>query len=664
MNVPPVVTGTLRTALVATLVAALARPAAAAPQLLPRPEVLAATGPRLLVLVVPLDATAQGQAGLLEHAAETAVLSQGRFSLLRGADAFDGRAARARQDAAEKARQLEKDGAKKLDELDAVGAAQTLTEAVAAWRSSDLTQHFKDFVAAWALRGGAYATGDENVRARQDIERIIAVAPDTQLSNAFYPPDHLKYAESLRKQAQAAAGELTVRSEPPGARIWVDGAYRGVAPVTVKGLAAGRHFVTGLLAGRSMKLAEVGLDDELLTLEPAEGAVHWRRTLEKVAKDPAGPGRDIAARELAAATGAEQVLLLTAQKGAAADQLEVTGLRLEARDGHSAAYARKAVPLGSAEAIDALAAALLAKDAPRANGQPVVHHLGGGGVTPTRRLVGLSVLGGGVALAVVGVIFGGLALGKQEEYRQTIQVETLKAEAIASQGRAFAVVCDITLITGLVAAAGGAVIGFTTLGQSWFSPGGAPPPRADEDRGVRKDAAPDGAAAKRDESQAKDKEPDKKRTADEDKKAEEKRAREEDERRKKDEEEARAKKGKKDKKAEAEEKRRKDEEEKRAREEEERKRKEEDEARKKAEEDERKKEADKKNGPDKRKDDERRKEDERKREEESRRAAEEEAKKAEEAKKKKAEEEAKKKAEEDKRKKKGDPEDHDDLRNY
>ena len=675
--------------LVAFLVFGLARPAVSAPRLVPGFEVLAATGPKLLVLVAPLDGPARTQAGLLEHTAESAVKAQGRFALLRSADALDGRAARARQDAAEKARKLDKEGRQKLDDLDAVAGAATLGEALAAWRASDLTEHFKDFTTTWSARGGAYATGDENVRARQDIERILVVAPDAQFSNAYYPPDLLKYAEGLRKQAATASGELTVRSEPVGARIWVDGVYRGVAPATIKGLPNGRHFVTALLAGRSMWQSEVALGEEPIKLEPAEGAANWTRTLEKLGKDPDGPGRDTAAREVAAATGAEQVLLLVAKKSVNGNQLELTGIRIEAKDGHNLSYAKKVVPMDSAEAADAFLAALLEKDAPRKEGKPVTHFDGsGGGVHPTRRIVGLSIAGAGVLLAGTGALFGGLALGKQDEYRRTVQTDTVAATAIADQGRAFAVVCDITLITGLVAAAFGSVAGFTTIGQNWFQPkeGGEPPPPEPkkEEPAKKEEPKKDKEPAKKDE--LKKEEPKKEEPKKEEPKKEEPR-KEEPKKTKAQEAEERKKKEAEEKKAKEEEEKRKKEEEKKAKEDEKRKKEEEEkrkkEEEKKAKEDEKRRKEEEKKGGDKKKKEE--EEAKKKAEEEAalkkkaedeaaaRKAEEDKKKKEEEAKKKKAEEEAaaKKKAEEDAARKKKEEEakkkkdeDHDDLKNY
>jgi hypothetical protein len=45
-------------------------------------------------------------------------------------------------------------------------------------------------------------------------------------------------------------GQIAVRSTPPGARVTVDGEPRGVAPITILGLPAGRHLVEVAQNGR------------------------------------------------------------------------------------------------------------------------------------------------------------------------------------------------------------------------------------------------------------------------------------------------------------------------------------------------------------------------------------------------------------------------------
>jgi hypothetical protein len=44
-------------------------------------------------------------------------------------------------------------------------------------------------------------------------------------------------------KATAGTGDLQVRTDPPGARVVVDGQFRGMSPVTVQGLAPGNHVV-------------------------------------------------------------------------------------------------------------------------------------------------------------------------------------------------------------------------------------------------------------------------------------------------------------------------------------------------------------------------------------------------------------------------------------
>lgn len=52
------------------------------------------------------------------------------------------------------------------------------------------------------------------------------------------------------KSREGQVGQIAVRSTPPGARVTVDGEPRGVAPITILGLPAGRHLVEVAQNGR------------------------------------------------------------------------------------------------------------------------------------------------------------------------------------------------------------------------------------------------------------------------------------------------------------------------------------------------------------------------------------------------------------------------------
>lgn len=55
---------------------------------------------------------------------------------------------------------------------------------------------------------------------------------------------HVQLAAAITAPAPAGSGALQIATEPAGARVWVDGDARGVAPLTVSNLTAGDHAVT------------------------------------------------------------------------------------------------------------------------------------------------------------------------------------------------------------------------------------------------------------------------------------------------------------------------------------------------------------------------------------------------------------------------------------
>ena len=65
-------------------------------------------------------------------------------------------------------------------------------------------------------------------------------------------------------KAAPAVGQMEVRTDPPGARVSVDGQFRGMSPVTVTGLAPGSHMVT--------LENELGSVNENVTIEPGTTA--------------------------------------------------------------------------------------------------------------------------------------------------------------------------------------------------------------------------------------------------------------------------------------------------------------------------------------------------------------------------------------------------------
>ena len=55
---------------------------------------------------------------------------------------------------------------------------------------------------------------------------------------------HVQLPAAVAAPAPVARGALQIATEPPGARVWVDGEARGTAPITISDLNGGDHAVT------------------------------------------------------------------------------------------------------------------------------------------------------------------------------------------------------------------------------------------------------------------------------------------------------------------------------------------------------------------------------------------------------------------------------------
>lgn len=662
---------------IAVLVVALVRPPpaqASAPELLTEMS-LGASAPRIAVVVVSQDLRASQQQGALEGAGEAALERAARFSVIAVHDAFNPTAAQKQDARLEEARGLMKSGQQALDDLDNVKATEAFTQALEALQASDLARNFPALLEAWTMKAAGHATGGENGPAKKDIESVVALSPRAEFSPTYFAPDLIKFAEAQRKFAANAKGELLVRTEPPGARVWVDGAYRGVSPVTVAGLTGTRHFIAAAEGGYALGQSQAEPGEEVLSLAAAEIGPGWKRATTDIKKDPEGPTRDTAAQALGKAAQLDQVLLVVSKKSLAGEKLDLIGIRLEVRDGHNLSYRTGTVSPGDPEQLAAFFDGLTGKDAKR-DGKDPVHHFKGGGGSPVKEVAGIALLGAGAAALIIGGVFGIMASDQAGVFRRTPQTQVLNSANAKRDGQTFAAVADVSYLIGLLAAGTGGVLLLTNKspGAGEEAPaakkGGADDARRRE---LDRKAADDRRAAeertkdderRRDEERKReaDKKDTKKKDAAENKRrAEEEEARKKDEEsRQKEEEESTKKLSKKEREALEKKKR---EEDAKAKKEEERQAAEE---KQRLEEEERARKAEEKKGSGKLTKKQQKEEDERRKKEEAekeKQRVEEEARlKAEAEKKKKKEDEERKKKEEAEKKKKN--EDHDDLRNY
>lgn len=82
-------------------------------------------------------------------------------------------------------------------------------------------------------------------------------------------------APTSASPAAAAKGALQVATEPPGARVWVDGEARGTAPITISNLNGGEHAVSVRSGGDAINrtvTVQAGTTASLVITMPGAGA--------------------------------------------------------------------------------------------------------------------------------------------------------------------------------------------------------------------------------------------------------------------------------------------------------------------------------------------------------------------------------------------------------
>jgi hypothetical protein len=436
------------------------------------------TKPTMALLVVPTGPQLDDAASRIRLSSREVLERIGRFQLIPASDALDGENARARTLRAQEAMAAMNAARNAYNELDTVRALAETERAIRGFSEADLTAHLRELGTAWILKAASLVANGDNKAAEAEIDRLLAVDPSAQFSPNFFPPELMAYAERSRKTVMAAGETLEVRTTPAGAEVHIDGRFRGVSPLTVKGLVAGDHYVTAMAPGYALAQRKARPGVVELNLRTAPGFPRYQAAVDRIARSPTGEARDAAAREYGQFIGVDQVLVLIVEAAVGATQGRLIGMRLDPKDGHNLAYHTERMPVErAAERAEEFIAALLGSDDARRGG-PLTHYeeQGPAGLTRTAgwALLGLSALAAGTG-AVLGISAG----GTHAEWLSTPQIRP-ESKTLASTGRQQAALADVSFIVAAVTAAGGGLLTFTRVlgdgaGDGTAAPHAVPP---------------------------------------------------------------------------------------------------------------------------------------------------------------------------------------------
>jgi hypothetical protein len=443
--------------------------------------------PRIGVVVVPLDVKAAAGQGLFETQGLEALKRAEKFEVLELFNAANPRAAEARSHGLESAQVRLAEGKKALDELDTVKAAEQFTGAMAAAKAGNWNVTFGLIMESQLMRAAAHSTGGEIAPAKKDIENLVGLKNEVELSPSFFSPDLIKFAEVQRKLATTTKDELLIQTVPSGARVWVDGTFRGLSPVSLQSVTPEAHLVSLALGSHGLTQLEAFPGENKVTLEPSEQQVSLDAAIGLISKDFDGPGRDSGAKQLAKLFQVDQLLVVIPRKSLAGEQFDMIVARIDARDGHNLAFAQKTLKPESS-AMAALLDSVLAKDDLREGKLPRTHYKAAPS-SSHKTAAGVALLGVGAAALATGVVFGIMTNQQHDLWLKTPQTQLTNSNDIQSKGKTFALVADISYLVGVVAAGTGTVVLLTGDGEAEKPPAPAvaieqPKKKPDEKKAV------------------------------------------------------------------------------------------------------------------------------------------------------------------------------------
>lgn len=209
---------------------------------------VAAQTPPPRTWLAPLGAEAGAGAGMISEKFDEAARQELRKSKrieMRGdprpAQAANATGADPRVDQAENLRTAAKASFAKKDFETALkqlqGALAFYEEGIAAVNRLEAVLETLGYLGACSLALGY----DDD--AKDYFNRVLAIMPDAAPLDD-YPVQSIELFEKLKKQqAKKKKGSLTIKTEPPGAIVKVDGTERGASPVTINDLPRGEHYV-------------------------------------------------------------------------------------------------------------------------------------------------------------------------------------------------------------------------------------------------------------------------------------------------------------------------------------------------------------------------------------------------------------------------------------
>lgn len=295
---------------------------------------------RVLSIAFADESNAVPYAARLGYALDSAVRQSKRFEAADGAARLDPAGAQDRAEAAQKGADALAFGLKAYGELQDGLGLEWFDRAIGAYKESALWE--KD-----NIRGYARAVvmriivkwSDDPGNTRREIANLLNVDPKMELPrdlNPAPPQDLAQEFQRLRESMlQAQPMSLDVATRPLGARVYLDGVYKGTTPNSIQKVSVGEHLVSILSPGYEVvqKAVRITPGDTINeTLKQTDEGRQMANLIERVRKNWGAPEELEAEKKLATLAGVDELLMTRVRRESG--QLQISAHRYRGSDGH------------------------------------------------------------------------------------------------------------------------------------------------------------------------------------------------------------------------------------------------------------------------------------------------------------------------------------------
>jgi hypothetical protein len=413
---------------------------------------LANAKPRLLVLPLT-EPGLEPEGGSLAASAELALQRSSRFEPLLLRDLLDPEGTKVRRAYEEEGNGDLRAAQLSLDQLDSKQSALQADSAIAALEHADLIRSFPKLLRARVIKLASQVANGETRAVHQGLENLINLQPRVELPTNYFTPEDLARAAQIRREVgRGGTGRLEVQTAPPGASVYLDGQFRGVAPMTVMGLTSVDHLLTVTAPGYVLEQEKARRGTASIALKPAEGLPRYQALLDRLRKATTQKERFEQARAFAEGLGADQVLILSTRADLNPGKAAVTLVRLDTHRGQSFGYQQFLVDQNEPAGIRAERPlhGLLSEDTVGASLPPEPLTASSAATSSGFFSLGHVLLGAGGLLLIGGVSTGIAALESQHQYSQINTLGAAAAHPYQVRGQHEAVISDILNAAGLV----------------------------------------------------------------------------------------------------------------------------------------------------------------------------------------------------------------------